>query len=107
MEETGRITDTVLSVYKNLADGGVGLIISSLMAVAANGKGVKDQICIYSDEYIDDIAKIAAIVHQTDVGCAIIAQLCHAGRQVTHDNQVAECVGPSAVPSTLLVKTGN
>ncbi|TWH47571.1 NADH:flavin oxidoreductase [Sporomusa sp. KB1] len=105
MEETGRITDIVLSVYKNLAAGGVGLIISSLMAVAANGKGVKDQICIYSDEFINDIAKIAAIVHQIDTGCAIIAQLCHAGRQVTYDNQVAECVGPSAVASPLLVKT--
>jgi len=105
MEETGRITDTVLSVYKNLAAGGVGMIISSLMAVAATGKGVKDQICIYSDEFIGDIEKIAAIVHQTDANCAIIGQLCHAGRQVTHDNQVAECVGPSATLSPLLVKT--
>ena len=36
--------------------------------------------------------------------CRIVAQLSHAGRQVLHDNAVAECVGPSDVPSPILRK---
>lgn len=100
----GKTTDTILNIYKDLAAGGVGMIISSLMAVTLNGKGVSDQICIYKDEYINEISKIADAVHQTDSNCVIIAQLCHAGRQVTQENETAECVGPSAVESPILVK---
>lgn len=51
----GKTTDTILNIYKDLAAGGVGIIISSLMAVTLNGKGVLDQICIYKDDYINEI----------------------------------------------------
>lgn len=104
MTTDGKTTDTVLNIYRQLAQGGVGMIISSLMAVTPSGKGVSEQICIYSDEYIDEISKIAEAVHQTDSECVVIAQLCHAGRQIIYDNQDAECVGPSAVESPILVK---
>lgn len=104
MTKDGMVTDTIINIYKDLAAGGAGMIISSLMAVTLKGKGVADQICIYDDKYIDEISKIADIVHQTDSNCVIIAQLCHAGRQVTYDNEAAECVGPSAIKSPILVK---
>jgi 2,4-dienoyl-CoA reductase-like NADH-dependent reductase (Old Yellow Enzyme family) len=61
MTANGETTDVVLNVYKSLAAGGVGMIISSLMAVALSGKGVAEQICIYNDEYIDEISKIAEV----------------------------------------------
>lgn len=104
MTEEGKTTNAIINVYKNLAAGGVSMIISSLMAVAEKGKDVKDQISIYHENYISEIAKIAAAVHQTDPATVFIAQLCHAGRQLTYDNQTAECVGPSVVLSPLLVR---
>ena len=104
MTTDGKTTDKMLRIYKDLAEGGTGMIITGLMAVTAGGKGNPDQTCIYSDEYIEEISKIAGVVHQIDSECVIIAQLCHSGRQILHHNDYAECVGPSAVASPLLVK---
>lgn len=104
MTGDGRTTSEILKLYRNLAKGGVGTIITGHMAVQYEGKGGERQICIYDDRHIDEISKIAAQVRSASEGCRIIAQITHAGRQVLHDNTMAECVGPSAVPSPILKK---
>ena len=104
MTEDGRVTSHMLNLYKNLANGGVGTIITGLMAVRREGKGFERQTCIYDDCHISEIAEIAKVVHTSGKDCKIIAQLGYAGRQVFHDNTVAECVGPSDVPSPILRK---
>jgi len=75
MTTDGKTTDTILKIYKDLAAGGSGLIITGLMAVSSGSKILDKQACIYSDEHITEIAKIADIVHQTDGRCAIIVSL--------------------------------
>lgn len=104
MTEKGVATDQMLDLYKNFAEGGVGMIITGHMTVMLEGKGMAKQTCIYDDVYIDEIARIADAVHSSGNGCKVVAQLSHAGRQVTHDNNDAECVGPSDVPSPVLKK---
>jgi 2,4-dienoyl-CoA reductase-like NADH-dependent reductase (Old Yellow Enzyme family) len=104
MTTDGKTTDTGLKIYKDVAAGGVGMIITGVMAVMPANKTMANQPCIYSDEYIAEISKIADIVHQTDNRCAIIAQLNHAGRQVFKNNNLTQCVGPSAVESPILLK---
>ena len=104
MTEDGRVTPEMLNLYKNLAEGGVGTIITGHMAVRREGKGHHRQTCIYDDSYIPEISKIAEVVHESGADCKIIGQLSYAGRQVLHDNNVAECVGPSDVPSPILKK---
>jgi 2,4-dienoyl-CoA reductase-like NADH-dependent reductase (Old Yellow Enzyme family) len=104
MTEDGRITDIMLGLYKNLAEGGVGLIITGHMAVMSDGKAVPRQTCIYHDDFIKEIEPVADIVHKYGNGCKIIAQLSHAGRQVTAENKNAKAVGPSAVPCPVLKK---
>ena len=68
------------------------------------GKGHARQTCIYDDSYIAEIAKIAEVVRASESDCKIFAQLSYAGRQVFHDNKIAECVGPSEIPSPILKK---
>lgn len=104
MAENGAVTDTVLDIYRNLAKGGAGMIITGLMAVTQSGKGVSGQACIYEDCFIDEIAKISGAVQMVNNDCLVIAQLCHSGRQLTHENTTADCVGPTAMSSPLLVK---
>ena len=104
MTEDGRVTTEILSLYRNLAEGGVGTIITGHMAVGRKGKGNDRQICIYDDTHIPEIARIADVVHASGSNCKIVAQLSYAGRQVLHDNTMAECVGPSDVPSPILRK---
>ena len=103
MKVKSRLTP-MLKLYQNLANGGVGTIITGHMAVRREGKGNGRQTCIYDDCHISEISQIAGVVHTSDKDCKIIAQLSYAGRQVFHDNTVAECVGPSDVPSPLLRK---
>ncbi len=102
--DSGRVTEKMLDLYRNLAAGGVGTIITGHMAVRLSGRGMPRQTCIHSDDFIDDVARVAEEVHKQGNNCKVIAQLSHSGRQVTHHNHDAECVGPSIVPSPLLRK---
>jgi len=104
MTEDGKVTEDMLNIYRNLANGGVGLIVTGHMAVMLSGKAAPKQTCIYDDIFIGEIEKIAKEVHNTNNGCKIVAQLSHVGRQVRHEFNVAECVGPSAIPSPILKK---
>lgn len=108
MTKEGRVTGEMLNLYKNLAEGGVGMIITGSMTVVpegkCHGKVFQKETCIYDDVYVDEIAKIADVVNRSGSGCKIMAQLNHGGRQVLYDNHLAEPVGPSDVPSPLLNK---
>jgi len=44
--EEGKVTDGMLALYKNLSEGGVGMIITGLMAVMPEGKLAHKQACI-------------------------------------------------------------
>jgi 2,4-dienoyl-CoA reductase-like NADH-dependent reductase (Old Yellow Enzyme family) len=104
MTKDGRVTESMLDLYRNLARGGVGMIITGHMCVSQNGRAGPSMTCIYDDTFIGEIAKVAEAVHDMGDGCKIVAQLSHAGRQVALKNHLAECVGPSAVPSPILKK---
>ncbi|MBN1364922.1 MAG: NADH:flavin oxidoreductase [Syntrophaceae bacterium] len=105
MTKDGMITDKMLMLYKNLAEGGIGLIITGHTTVAANGKANPKQVCLFDDKFINEIKLIADIVHKAGSGCKIFAQISHAGRQVMHDNHDAEPVGPSDIPCPVLKKS--
>lgn len=104
MSKDGRMTEKMLTLYRDLAQGGVGTIITGQMAVALTGKGMPKQACIYEDRFIQEISQIADTVHQFGNGCKVIAQLSHAGRQLTHENTWAEAVAPSVVASPVTRK---
>ncbi len=102
--ENGTITAKELTLYHDLAKGGIGMIITGLMAISPRGIGTKGQMCIYDDTLTAEIARLADTVHKAEPDCRIIAQLCHPGRQIDHENTAAECIGPSAVASPILEK---
>ncbi len=104
MTDDGFITDDILEIYRKLAKGGVGMIVTGLMAVSESGKGVSGQACVYDDCFINEISKIAEAVHIANNKCPVIAQICHAGRQLTQENKAADCVCPTAMSSPLLIK---
>jgi 2,4-dienoyl-CoA reductase-like NADH-dependent reductase (Old Yellow Enzyme family) len=104
MTRDGKVTPEMLTLYANLACGGVGMIITGYMAVTHKGIAMPTQARIYSDFHVNEISKIAEVVHRTGTECKIIAQLAHAGRQVLHNNAEAKCVGPSDVPSSIIRK---
>ena len=79
--EDGRVTDELVQFYKVLAEGGVGLIITGVTYVHANGKGIPNQLGIDKDDLIPGLRKLTEIVHKYGENCKIAVQLHHSGRQ--------------------------
>jgi len=76
--DDGAVTTQLTETMKNLADGGVGMIISSHAYVSREGQAGPWQLGIYKDELVEGLGKMTAAVHAA--GGKIVAQLAHAGQ---------------------------
>jgi 2,4-dienoyl-CoA reductase-like NADH-dependent reductase (Old Yellow Enzyme family) len=88
----GEMSEAGIDMYRDLARGGVGLVITGHMAVMAAGRADSKQTCIYDDRFTPLIRKIADVVHQTGHACKVVAEIAHAGMQ----SRISEPVAPSA-----------
>ncbi len=95
-DETGLIGGKLSNIYKQLADGGVGLIITGHAYVQPNGRCGVDQMGLYKDDLVSNLKKLSSKVHKTSPDCKIAVQIAHAGRQAARKS-VSEPVAPSAV----------
>jgi 2,4-dienoyl-CoA reductase-like NADH-dependent reductase (Old Yellow Enzyme family) len=75
--EDGSPRPTLADLYRRLAAGGVGLIITGHFYIHPNGKAHPEMIGIYSDDLIPGLALLSKIVHQE--GGLIAAQINHGG----------------------------
>jgi 2,4-dienoyl-CoA reductase-like NADH-dependent reductase (Old Yellow Enzyme family) len=75
--EDGASTPALTDLMVRLAQGGLGLIISSHAYVKKEGQAGPQQIGIYSDDLMDGYRKMTAAVH--DHGGKIVLQIAHAG----------------------------
>ena len=81
--ETGEITDMLITRYRSLAKGGVGLVIPGYMYINSVGKAAKFQVGIHDDAMLAGLKRLTQTVH--DTGSKIFFQLDHAGRQTTKE----------------------
>src|SRR5208282_3922790 len=65
--------------YEDIARGGAGLIITGNVLVHTSGRSLPQQLCIHNDFYIEKLKLLTKAVQ--NVGCPIIIQLVHGGRQ--------------------------
>ena len=73
----GACTDELIRLMEQLAEGGVGLIISSHAFVRPEGVAVRGQLGIHRDDLIAGLARMADAVHRK--GGRMILQLAHGG----------------------------
>ena len=69
--EDGSVTDELVGLYKTLAEGGVGLIITGYAYVQLSGKSAPYMTGIDRDDLIPGLRKIAETVHEHGDGCKI------------------------------------
>ena len=103
--ETGEVNDALVRLYRNLAEGGVGLIITGFASVHPEAYCHPQQMRVHDDCYIEGLQRIPDAVHELDNGCRIILQLNHTGRQQISPELADWTVAPSAVYDELFQRT--
>ncbi len=73
----GRPTEKLINCCRNLAQGGVGLIISGYTFVRPEGKQLPGKMGIHTDDFAVEYENLIGAVHEA--GGKIAAQLVHAG----------------------------
>jgi 2,4-dienoyl-CoA reductase-like NADH-dependent reductase (Old Yellow Enzyme family) len=103
--DDGYVTEDIVELYKNLAGGGVGLIITGHTAVHPRGYSNPKMMRITGDDYIKGLRAVTSAVHKTADDCRIFLQLSHAGRQQVLPEFGDWAVAPSPVFDVLFQRT--
>jgi len=98
-DDQGKPPARQVALYRELALGGVGLIITGHMFVHPSGKAHDEMTGVYSDDLIPGLAEIAGVVH--GAGGKVVAQINHGGMQAS---AVPDPMAPSAVALPTLTR---
>jgi len=96
-ERDGKPFPELKTLYQELVDGGVGLIITGHMYVHPSGKAHPEMTGIYKDDLVPSLAQLADAVHQQ--GGRIAVQINHGGMQCDKET-VLEAIAPSDVEAS-------
>lgn len=99
-QEDGKVGNWHLTHYASRAVGQVGLIIVEATAVTPQGRISANDLGIWSDDHIEGLSNITALVKEH--GAAAGIQIAHAGRKATVEGEI---VAPSAIPFDEKMKT--
>ncbi len=94
--DDGRPTERLVKLYKELADGEIGIVISGFVYVLPNGKATNAQAGIYTDEFIPDWMRVTNVFKDTQT--LFLMQIVHGGRQVRIKYNPGPVWAPSAIP---------
>ncbi|MEK6193236.1 MAG: hypothetical protein N2F24_03270, partial [Deltaproteobacteria bacterium] len=81
--EGGRPSEEYLQIYRELAEGGVGVIITGFMIPTKADASYARQIFVYDDSHIEGLKRLADTVHAADSECRLVAQIGHSGESVS------------------------
>ncbi|MDR2798512.1 MAG: NADH:flavin oxidoreductase [Treponema sp.] len=90
----GQVNEDLTGVYKKLAQGGVGTIITGFALVDPEEK-VFPLLALYDDSFLEAHKTLVDLVHTYTVN--IVVQLVYVGSYVMGDPQGMRVLGPSAV----------
>lgn len=94
-DEDGFVTDRLVGLFHDLAEGEVGLIITGHAFIRPDGKAGPFQTAVYDDRFLPGLKRISSTVHAFP--SRIFLQLAHAGRQTKVKLVGGEPISPSAV----------
>lgn len=94
-EPVGRATPALAALYRDLARGGVGLIISGHAYVDPDGKAHPEMLSAHCDQMIPGLRSLADAAHAE--GGRLALQINHGGRQCD-SKSVPVSLAPSPVP---------
>jgi 2,4-dienoyl-CoA reductase-like NADH-dependent reductase (Old Yellow Enzyme family) len=86
----GEVSDSLVEIYRNLAKGGSGLIITSITGVYPSAVSPRLIMRVDDDSFIAGLAKIPRAVREAAPDCKVMLQLHHPGRQVVNREDAAK-----------------
>lgn len=93
-DESGGVTKEIIRLYRLLAKGGIGLIISGYLYIHPLGRSHERQLGIHRDDLVPGLKELVDAVHQE--GGKIAFELNHAGRQTSKDLIGRNPISPSS-----------
>ena len=97
--EIGRPREQFYEFYRQLAAGGVGLIVTGHMYVHPGGKCHPEMTGVYSDDLLPGLARLADVIHAE--GGRVVAQINHGGMQCAR-TAVDGTIAPSKISADFL-----
>lgn len=94
---SGVVYDSYVELYRRLAEGGAGLLLTGHMYVDPRGQASANQTGIHDDRVVPALARATDAVHEA--GGRIFAQLGHCGSQTMMSGITP--VAPSPVPNAM------
>jgi len=94
-DDEGNVSTRQVELFRRLAEGEVGLIITGHAFVQTSGKASPRQTAVYDDRFVEGLARIPEAVHAFP--SRIFLQIAHAGRQTKEKLCGCIPVSPSAV----------
>ncbi|MBE9534821.1 MAG: NADH:flavin oxidoreductase, partial [Proteobacteria bacterium] len=94
-EQDGKPTEKVVNWYRELAKGGIGLIITGYAFVRPEGKQLPGKMGIHTDAVAGDYEKLTDTVHEA--GGKVALQIVHAGGETDANTAGRQPLAPSAV----------
>jgi 2,4-dienoyl-CoA reductase-like NADH-dependent reductase (Old Yellow Enzyme family) len=94
-KQDGRPTEKLINCYRNLAKGGIGLIISGYTFVRPDGKGFPGKMGIHTDDFEKEFQNLTSTVH--NAGGKVAIQLVHAGGQTNSTCAGRQPLAPSSL----------
>jgi 2,4-dienoyl-CoA reductase-like NADH-dependent reductase (Old Yellow Enzyme family) len=103
-DKDGKISKSILDYYDEKSKGGyISLIIIEHSFITQQGKVSEGQLSVADDSLIEDLSKLADIIHRN--GSKAVMQINHAGSAAKETITGYEAVGPSAVANPRLGNT--
>lgn len=98
-DQAGYPRQQYFDLYRKLAAGGVGLIVTGHMYVHPSGKCHPEMTGIYDDDQVPGLVKLADVIHSE--GGKVVVQINHGGMQCAKD-AVDGTIAPSAITNDFL-----
>lgn len=80
----GEVTGQLVEIYRKLAEGGAGLIITGFMTALGKYRAPGRAMRLDTDDFIPGVKRIADVVREHGDGARVVAQVHLPGRQVPH-----------------------
>lgn len=93
--EDGHMTDKLYAIYKELAQGEIGLIVTGYANIVEEEKPNAGMMGMYNDSFIEEYKKLTELVH--DNGAKIAMQLAYGGTKTTYNLGERVIYAPSEV----------